>query len=545
MPSPNATPPISILVVDDQPANLRYVEAALTAPDRNLITAQSGREALDAAAKHELAVILLDVSMPDMDGFEVATRIRRTESGKTTTPIIFVTAGGDDEEWTARAYEAGGVDFLKKPIDWRVLQAKVGFFVQLFRQRLEIERQGELLRQSERHERELEMTRLKLEHEQRFRILAEALPVVIWTADRHGKIEYFNKRWYQATGLDELRSMDEGWVGALHAEDLERVGERWRNALQRATALSLECRLRGAGGVYRWYLCRAVPEVEPDGHVARWFGSLTDVDEQKQAHEQSRHALRLRDEFLSIASHELRTPLTSLRLQMDGLVRLASSPREQREARLSQKIDATVRQVDRLSSLIDSLLDVSRISSGQLRMQREIFDLAETARDVVERWREAAIHAGCDLRCSLDGPVIASWDRTRFEQVLINLLSNAIKYGAGKPIDILLDTSQAEVRLSVVDRGIGVSVEDQQRIFGRFERAVAVDHYGGLGLGLYIARQIVENHGARIQVDSRPGAGSTFTLIFPPKDVTAAAMSRTEELPIAEALLQEPQARVR
>jgi signal transduction histidine kinase len=288
-----------------------------------------------------------------------------------------------------------------------------------------------------------------------------------------------------------------------------------------------------------------VPEIEPNGQVARWFGSLTDVDEQKQAHEQSRAAVRLRDEFLSIASHELRTPLTSLRLQMDGLVRLAAAPRESRDARLSQKIDATVRQVDRLSSLIDSLLDVSRISTGQLRMQREIFDLAETAREVVERWREAATAAGSELRCALDGPVIASWDRLRLEQVLINLISNAVKYGAGKPIDVVLDTEQPEVRLSVSDRGIGIDVDDQQRIFGRFERAATVDQYGGLGLGLYIARQIAEGHGARIEVDSRPGVGSTFSLVFSAKDVTVAATNRTQETAVSDLLLPEGPAQAR
>jgi PAS domain S-box-containing protein len=540
--SSSDAPPINILVVDDRPANLRWVEAVLAAPDRRLIRAQSGQEALAAAEVDELALILLDVSMPDLDGFEVARRIRLRDS---QTPIIFITAGGDDVEWAARAYEVGAVDFLQKPIDWRVLQGKVAFFVQLFRQRQEIERQAELLRQSERREQDLELTRLKLEHEQRFRTLAEALPVVIWTADGQGSIEYFNRRWYQATGLDEKSSTSEGWLGPLHLDDVEGTRARWREALSSASALSLECRLRTAGGSFRWYLCRAVPEIEPDGRVVRWFGSLTDVDEQKQAHEQSRAALRLRDEFLSIASHELRTPLTTLRLQMDGLVRLAAAPRESREARLSQKIDAAVRQVDRLSSLIDSLLDVSRVSTGQLRLQREIFDLAETARDVVERWREAAAAAGSELRWTLDGPVIASWDRMRLEQVLINLISNAIKYGAGKPIDVVIDTEQPEVRLSVSDRGIGIDVDDQQRIFGRFERAVAVDNYGGLGLGLYIARQIAEGHGARIEVDSRPGVGSTFSLVFSAKDVTVAAANRTQETLVSGPMLLEARARAR
>jgi PAS domain S-box-containing protein len=534
--TPTEAPAVKILVVDDRPANIRYVEAVLASPDRELITALSGQEALVAAASNDLAAILLDVSMPDLDGFEVATRIRQSPSGA-TTPIIFITAGGGDEAWAARAYQVGAVDFLQKPIDRRALQSKVGFFVQLFRQRQQLDRQTELLRQSERRERELELIRLKLQHEQRFRTLAEALPVVIWTADREGRIEYFNRRWYQATGLDENRSMSEGWLGALHPDDGERTRQRWRQALSSASALGLECRLRTAGGSYRWYLCRAVPEVEPDGRVARWFGSLTDVDEQKQAHEQARAALRLRDEFLSIASHELRTPLTSLRLQLDGLVRLASAPREAREPRLAQKVDATVRQVDRLSALIDSLLDVSRISTGQLRMQREIFDVAEAARDVVERWREVATAAGSELRCALEGPVIASWDRMRLEQVLINLLSNAIKYGAGQPVDVVLDSGGAEVRLSVADRGIGIDGPDQERIFGRFERAAAVDHYGGLGLGLYIARQIAEGHGARIELESRPGEGSTFTLVFSPADASGVAPSRTQETAVNEQLL--------
>jgi signal transduction histidine kinase len=171
-----------------------------------------------------------------------------------------------------------------------------------------------------------------------------------------------------------------------------------------------------------------------------------------------------------------------------------------------------LRQTERLTGLVANLLDVTRAAAGKLELQRERFDLADVVREVAERFREQSA-AHVDLR--LNGPLVGTWDRLRVDQVITNLLSNAIKYGAGKPISIRAAAVDASAQLEVCDQGIGIAPEDQRRIFERFERAVSSSSYGGLGLGLYISRQIVDALGGSIRVESAAGAGSRFIVELP------------------------------
>ncbi|MFY2558673.1 GAF domain-containing protein [Corallococcus terminator] len=224
-------------------------------------------------------------------------------------------------------------------------------------------------------------------------------------------------------------------------------------------------------------------------------------------------AVRLRDEFLSVASHELKTPLTSLKLQ-HGLIdrSLGSDSREKVAPRLS----TAMRQVQRLASLVDHLLDVSRVSLGRLALEPTEVDLGQAVLDAVERMEEVFAVAGCSVRVDIPEPLQGRWDSLRLDQVLVNLLTNAAKYGAGRPVQVTASTADGDqVRLSVRDEGIGISETALPRLFGRFERAVSERHYGGLGLGLYISRQIVEAMGGRIEVESREGVGSVFTVHLP------------------------------
>ncbi len=228
----------------------------------------------------------------------------------------------------------------------------------------------------------------------------------------------------------------------------------------------------------------------------------------------AQRAVRLRDDFMSIASHELRTPLTALQLQLQGLQRVLKKAQINGGSRLATRIQSSVRQTDRLAKLVDSLLDVSRISTGRLQLQREELDLAGAVRDVVERFAVEADRAGCAIDVD-DEPTVGRWDRLRIEQVVTNLLSNAIKYAPGKPIEIEVHPDGDLARLVVRDHGIGIAPAALGRIFGRYERAVPARHYGGLGLGLYITHQIVEAHGGSISARSKPGEGATFTVELP------------------------------
>jgi PAS domain S-box-containing protein len=226
-------------------------------------------------------------------------------------------------------------------------------------------------------------------------------------------------------------------------------------------------------------------------------------------------AVKARDEFLAVAGHELRTPLTALLLQLSSLLRLASKNQEGEWPRVTERLDKTTRHGRRLQKLINELLDVSRVTSGRLALEPETIDLTALVRDTVERLTEESVKAGCRIQLQAPGPVLGMWDRQRLDQVVTNLVSNAIKYGAGCPIELKIEQTEAAAVLTVRDHGIGIDAEHQARIFGRFERAVSDRNYGGLGLGLWIARQIVEAHGGTIRVESAPGRGALFAVGLP------------------------------
>ncbi|QRK09521.1 GAF domain-containing protein [Archangium violaceum] len=230
---------------------------------------------------------------------------------------------------------------------------------------------------------------------------------------------------------------------------------------------------------------------------------------------ETQEAVRARDDFLAIASHELRTPLTPLRLGLQSAQRMLQDGQPPPVGELRSRLAVTNRQVVRLTRLVESMLDLSRLTRGTLQLETAPCDLAELVNDVLERSREVLAQAECSLDAQVEGPLPVLGDRLRLEQVLENLLSNAMKYGACSPVHIHCRAEQGRALLSVEDEGIGISPEDQQRIFGRFERAASVRHYGGFGLGLYILREIVEAHGGNVSVESQPGQGARFTVTLP------------------------------
>lgn len=237
-------------------------------------------------------------------------------------------------------------------------------------------------------------------------------------------------------------------------------------------------------------------------------------------------AVRARDRFLSIASHELRTPLNPLQIHVQLLLKCA------REGRLDgplagrtvEILEACDRQVKQFGRLVGDLLDVSRIVSGRLTLHPEPVDLGAAAVEVAARFQPELERAGCSLQIVRNGTAVGHWDRTRIEQVLANLLSNAAKYGKGKPVEVEVDAGATSARLRVRDHGIGVGPADRGRIFERFERAAHGYEYGGLGLGLFIIREIVTAHGGSVSVADVPGGGAEFTVELPYGQVAPVAV---------------------
>jgi PAS domain S-box-containing protein len=261
---------------------------------------------------------------------------------------------------------------------------------------------------------------------------------------------------------------------------------------------------------------------DPDGTL-RGFAKVTrDVSERVQAERERVRLARLeegtraRDEFLGIASHEFKTPITTLQLATEMLLR--EGARANATLATSRPRLRTIhRQARRLGGLVQALIDVTQITAGRLALRREQVDLAGVVSGAMERWREALERAECRLELHLEDSVLGYWDRARLEQVVDNLVANAVKFGAGRPVevDVSAEPDRSSARIAVRDHGIGISEEDQRRIFERFERAVPTRHYGGFGLGLWIVRNIVQAHGGEITVSSEPGKGSRFEVTLP------------------------------
>lgn len=526
--------PADILLVDDQPRNLLALAAILDQPQYRCVQAASGAEALHLVLERSFAVILLDVVMPDMDGLEVATFIKSRPRSR-AIPIIFLTAAGEELTRIHQAYSLGAVDYLVKPVMPDVVRAKVAVFVDLFRTTSMVKRQAELLRAHDRRERELELAEMKAASERRYRDLAELIPQLVWRAGLDGEITYVTRRWREYTGLDLEGRERDAWSLAVHPDDLSSLEARWRAAVMAAPparSFQAEARIRcGADGTYRWHLCLASLEVDSASLGLGWMGTFTDIDERKRADEahaallraaesaraEAESAIEARDQFLSIASHELRTPLAALSLQIQWLARNARGEVRQplAPAVVRRQLELAERQVERLSTLITALVDVSRVASAQTKLDLGQIDLCRLAHELGARFRGPCEDEGCDLQTIVGQPIVAVCDAARVEQMLSSLIANALKYGAGHPITLSVTRDGGSAILSVQDRGIGIAPEHHARIFERFDRASSSISYGGLGLGLYLTRGLVTAHGGSITVRSDVGQGAEFRLTLP------------------------------
>ncbi|WNG55585.1 PAS domain-containing protein [Archangium gephyra] len=325
------------------------------------------------------------------------------------------------------------------------------------------------------------------------------------------------------TGRTELRAEVTDELLVRHASDARHLELLRGMGITSSLIVPLHARDRTFGALAFFYCWGGLPRASraygPEEQrlaedLARRAALAVD---NARLYREAQRAVRLRDEFLSVASHELKTPLTPLNLKLTALSR--EIPRccagESHPESLQRHVAMARRQLWKLSTLLNALFDVSRIAQGKLALEPENTDLGEVLGEVAAWFAPEAARMGSKLRVEGEAHVPGRWDRLRLEQVVTNLLSNAIRYGAGRPIHVRAEAEGHLARLVVRDEGIGISPEAQERIFGKFERAVSERHYGGLGLGLYITRSIVEAMGGTIRVDSRPGLGSTFTVELP------------------------------
>lgn len=369
-----------------------------------------------------------------------------------------------------------------------------------------------------------------------FRTLANTMPQMFWTALPNGQLEYCNQRWYNYTGLTPAQSFEAGWLAVLHPEDQERCQKAWAKSLQTGQPLALEVRpLRAADGQYRWHLVRAFPLQGDRGEVLRWFGSSTDIHDQKLALVERDRALvqervargeaeaanRIKDEFLAMLSHELRTPLNPIL----GWVSLMRS-RPLDEATRTRALETIERNAKIQAELIEDLLDVSRILRGKLLLDIQTVDLAQVVTAALETVQLSAQAKAIALHTSFDPAVGAvSGDQNRLQQIVWNLLSNAIKFTPeGGEVTVRLYQDGSYAVIEVQDTGLGIEGDFLPHVFEQFRQAdsSSTRAFGGLGLGLAIVRYLTEQHGGEVSVSS-PGKhqGSTFSVRLPRREAAS------------------------
>ncbi|MCY1073904.1 sensor histidine kinase [Archangium lansingense] len=363
-------------------------------------------------------------------------------------------------------------------------------------------------------------TEERLRHsEERFRLLVTSVKdYAIFMVGPDGRVQSWNAGAQRMKGYEAGEIIGEP-ITRFYPEEAVAHGKPWALLREAAEVGRVEdegWRVRKDGSLF--WADVVITAVRDERGQLRGYAKVTrDLTERQRAEAerlrlaQAEEAVRLRDEFLAIASHELKTPLTALQLQLQSL-KLRGGPLE---PGVTSKLDRAVHSTERLAGLIETLLDVSRLSTGQLTLKPERMELCATVRDVIDRLHEAAAHADCQVLFQEGTPVEGTWDRLRIEQVVINLLSNAFKYAAGSPVELSVSREGSDALLVIRDKGPGIPESALSRLFNRFERAASINHYGGLGLGLYVTREIVQAHGGHISVENLAEGGARFTVRLP------------------------------
>ncbi|MBD2501799.1 hybrid sensor histidine kinase/response regulator [Anabaena azotica] len=363
--------------------------------------------------------------------------------------------------------------------------------------------------------------------EERYRQLSNVIPQLVWIKNNQGECEYVNQRWCSYTGLTLEQALGSGWQQVMYPDDIPAIQQAWMQAMKTGQTYELELRCRKHDGSYRWHLARGVPITDDQGQILRWFGTSTDIHDRKQLEAERDHLLQLeqvaraeaeaanrtKDEFVAMVSHDLRSPLNSI-LGWSQLLR----SRQFDEATFTRALETIERNAQSQAKLLEDLLDMSRILRGKLQLEFCQVDLAAIIGVAIETAYPSAQAKNIQLESVIDQSIpLIRGDVNRLLQVLGNLLSNAIKFTPSQgQVTVQLTHTSTEAQITVADTGIGISAEFLPYVFERYHQAESQGKQGGLGLGLAIARHLIQLHGGTIHVTSPgEGLGATFTIKFP------------------------------
>jgi signal transduction histidine kinase len=513
----------NVLLVDDKDEGLLALETVLKEDDYNLVKAHSGREALSLLLKDSFSVILMDVKMPEMDGFETAHFIKKRDKTK-GIPIIFVSGAEKDEKFIAHGYESGAVDYLFKPFDPQVLRSKVSVFVDLMEQTHKIKIQSDQLAEIQRKEQQRQLELLEFQSRVRYKNLADAIPHIVWKAGADQTADYFNRTWVNYTGLSSEQSFGSGWKAAFHANDLPGFISSWKEASQVQSDFEMEVRIYNKKlQDYRWHLLKAVPDKTEEDRIVSWLLSCTEIHTLKEyeaqlieAKKEADAANRAKSFFLANMSHEIRTPLGAIMGFSDLLLQEETDIHD-----VSEYAHTIKRSGEQLLKIIDEILDISKVESGSLRVVREKIDLRELVGSVQSYLKIQAAKKNLQLRFELDGPVPERFfsDATRVKQILTNIIGNAVKFSSGGEVNVFISSLKVEGDLKVLfkveDQGPGIDEKYLEAIFKPFSQGDSSTSrkYGGTGLGLALSRKLAKALGGDVELlRSEKGRGSAFQI---------------------------------
>jgi signal transduction histidine kinase len=521
-----------ILIVDDKPENILSLRKTLELHDLEVDTALSGEEALKKILRNNYALIILDVQMPSMDGFEVAEAISGYSKVR-DVPILFSSAVNKDKKFIAKGYASGGLDYITKPVDPDILLLKVKTFIKLHEQNRQLQAMHASLQQ-EVEVRKQAQAALNAKVQEQHSIL-ESLPQVAFTARTDGVVEYANRYWFHYSP-----SLDNFPVTYDHEQQCIPV---WENAISAGLPLEKEVYLHHRiHHHYRCHLLRAIP-LEEDGRIVKWVGTFTDIAHQKQVNEileqrveERTHALQEMNQaleasnhelqqFASVASHDLKEPLRKIQLfgtiLRDRHLGTITSP----EA--LQYMERILSSSERLTRLINDLLKYSRLSAEN---SFEPVDINSIIQEILSDLELSVRDANAVITVALL-PVLEVIPG-QIRQALQNIISNALKFArpgiipaitikgervAEKEFNSPAAADGAYCRITITDNGIGFNEIYLHKIFTLFQRLHSADAYEGTGIGLAIAKKVVEKHQGIISATSKENEGATFMMVLPVK----------------------------
>jgi PAS domain S-box-containing protein len=540
------TEQVDILIVDDRAENLLALEAILEPLHQRLVRASSGEEALRRLLERDFALILLDVQMPGMNGFETARLIKSRERTK-YIPIIFLTAISKEEAYVFEGYSVGAVDYLFKPFQPEILRSKVAAFVDLYVRQRNVAAKEALVRESERRELELRHMRELWESQARFReVVTSALDAIILFDDT-STITLFNsaaERMFCCTSadavgtsiarffpdemktVDELRAFADGREAAVASHEPMQSVRAFSGRRASGEVFPVEASvslLKSPGNTTYTLIVRDVSErVRHEEMLKQQAVSLANTmselkalnDELSERQADLERAMTARSRFYASMSHELRTPINAVLGYSTLLLENIYGPLNEKQR---EGIERTHKAAKHLLELVNDVLDLSKIEAGKIDLRLQPVSFPSLIEDLFVTVRPLADQYGSSLKIEHTGDSIRIVsDPRRLRQILLNLLSNAIKFGKGKPIRVALHRRDDNgVIIEVVDEGEGIAPEDQERIFQEFVQLGKTQLTEGTGLGLPISRRLAELLRGSLTLQSELGRGSTFRLSLP------------------------------